>query len=62
MADFCKDCSLKMFGEDFRELAGLCKEDECCVALCEGCGFIYVDFEGKKIEETEMAIKTTMTT
>ncbi len=51
MADFCKDCSIKTFGEDYGDMKGLCEEDECAVVLCEGCGFIYVDSDGKKIEE-----------
>lgn len=52
MADFCKDCSLEIFGEDFRELAGITKledqnKDRYAVVICEGCGIIQVDIEGK---------------
>lgn len=51
MADFCKDCCIKTFGSDTRDLAGLCKKDECVLVLCEGCGLIWVDIYGKKVEE-----------
>jgi hypothetical protein len=51
MADFCKACSIDIFGEDFKELALITKEEDwkggkACTALCEGCGFIQVDPEG----------------
>jgi len=56
MADFCKQCSIKLFGEDCRDLAK--GEDERKLnhweivlgygwsVLCEGCGFILVDDDG----------------
>lgn len=37
MSDFCKQCSHEVFGEDFRELAGLCKGGESVGVICEGC-------------------------
>ena len=37
MADFCQRCSIDIFGEDFKELANLCKEGEVVSAICEGC-------------------------
>ena len=42
MADFCKECSEKYFGEDFRDLAYIVTEEQVlrgCAArvLCEGC-------------------------
>lgn len=46
MADFCKQCSIEQFGEDFGDLAGLCDYDNDAVVICEGCGFINVDHEG----------------
>ena len=54
MADFCKECSEKYFGEDFRDLAYIVTEEQVlrgCAArvLCEGCGFIKVDHNGKKV-------------
>ena len=51
MADFCKQCSLDMFDEDFGDLAGLSTiehtaRQEFAVALCEGCGPCQVDHTG----------------
>ena len=51
MADFCKQCSIDHFGQDFRELAGLSKPQDTANKLyanviCEGCGHIQVDHEG----------------
>lgn len=48
MADFCKQCSEELFGEDFGDLKGLMDEEEAkkgfiIRALCEGCGHIFVD-------------------
>jgi len=59
MADFCKDCSIKTFGEDFKELANITTKEDMekgisAVVLCEGCdaprGMIHVDPDGKKIK------------
>lgn len=47
MADFCQQCSIKLFGEDCRDLAGLCADNEVVAALCEGCGFVSVDSQGR---------------
>lgn len=54
MADFCRDCSIAMFGEDFKELAlapddpkrGTLSPGEGWVVLCEGCGAITVNDDG----------------
>lgn len=52
MADFCKQCSEELFGEDFRDLAGLLDDMEdgpdgyFAEALCEGCGPCWVDNSG----------------
>lgn len=56
MADFCKQCSIEMFGEDFRELADLSTEEDTknglfCYALCENCGTIQVDHEGIRVDD-----------
>lgn len=56
MADFCKQCSEAMFGEDHKELAGLSTEDDTKqglypVVICEGCGHVQVDHEGKCVSE-----------
>lgn len=49
MADFCYQCSIETLGFDSKDLSGLCEEWEITGALCEGCGFISVDHEGKCI-------------
>ena len=55
MADFCQQCSLEMFGMDFRELAELGPKGSVLppehgwTALCEGCGPTLVDQDGKCI-------------
>ena len=51
MADFCKQCSLDLFDEDFKELAGITKVESwknglAANVICEGCGFIQVDPDG----------------
>lgn len=58
MADFCKECSIANFGQDFRDLAGLVPEDilatgiqAVAIVLCECCGPISVDNEGKRTTE-----------
>lgn len=58
MADFCQECSIRLLGEDFKDLAGLVTEDEvkrglCAQTLCEGCGPIKVDHNGRRIRESE---------
>lgn len=54
MADFCRKCSIKMFGEDYGELADITTyEDEeagrYAVVLCESCGPIQVNHCGECI-------------
>lgn len=46
MADFCKQCSIEIFGEDTGDLLGLCQEGETVADLCEGCGPTRVDPTG----------------
>lgn len=52
MADFCQQCSLEIFLEDFGELTGLTTEEKINktnkfpIALCEGCGPCQVDHNG----------------
>lgn len=51
MADFCKQCSLTNFGQDFHDLEGLSterqtKEGMYAHVICEGCGMTYVDHTG----------------
>jgi len=50
MADFCKECSMRNFGEDCSDFANICKEDKMVAVLCEGCGYIWVDKDGVRID------------
>jgi hypothetical protein len=55
MADFCKQCSIDIFGEPGIDLADLLTPEEaaqgmCVSALCEGCGPTRVDIEGNCLE------------
>lgn len=52
MADFCKACSEKHFDKDFGELARITTHEafadgRAAVVLCEGCGPIQVDPDGR---------------
>lgn len=54
MADFCKQCSEELFGEDSEDLAWrggkdrkLFRDEKGWEVLCEGCGFTFVDHTGK---------------
>lgn len=52
MADFCKQCSEALFGEDHMDLAGITKAAEQLKGLyvyvcCEQCGYIQVDVYGR---------------
>ena len=51
MADFCQQCSIYMFGEDFRELAGFKKPNRRSIPSrsVRGVGYIQVDNDGKCI-------------
>ena len=51
MSDFCKECSEKHFGEDFGDLVCVAPECNAARVLCEGCGWIVVDNNGKRIED-----------
>ncbi|MDW9531939.1 hypothetical protein RWE87_13735 [Sinorhizobium meliloti] len=51
MADFCRQCSIDTFGEDYRDMAGISKPEDTAQELyaqviCEGCGVTSVDHEG----------------
>lgn len=50
MADFCKECSERLFDKDFGDMANLCGDGEMVGVLCEGCGYIWVDKNGKRID------------
>jgi len=56
MADFCKKCSEELFGEDMRDLAGLISAEKVAkgfgaMVICEGCGGVLVDHEGRCISK-----------
>jgi len=51
MAEFCKQCSIEIFGEDYGDFKGLStientEHDMGVVVICEGCGCVVVDHEG----------------
>lgn len=47
MADFCKKCSIRIFGEDFGEIKA--PVGDRLSALCEGCGRVTVDDKGDAV-------------
>lgn len=52
MADFCRQCSIEMFGVDAGDLRGLNKEatltnETGFPTICEGCGYNLVDHMGQ---------------
>ena len=49
MADFCKECSFRLFGEDHGDFKNITNKDEFAQALCEGCGFIWVNQQGERV-------------
>jgi hypothetical protein len=55
MADFCRHCSIAIFGQDSGDLAGLTTAEDMARglyagALCEGCGvYILVDPDGAPV-------------
>ena len=56
MADFCRECSLGLFGEDFQEMCNLTswqafEEGRAASVLCEDCGPIQVAPHGNCLTE-----------
>ena len=58
MADFCRQCSLDLFGQDAGDLRGLGGKDdkplepgEGYLVICEGCGPTLVNKDGECIAE-----------
>ena len=54
MADFCLTCAINTLGFDTRDLAAMTTPDDTAagrftLALCEGCGPIQVDHNGRRI-------------
>ena len=63
MADYCKQCSMEHFGQDFDDLAGITSPEEeakgrYAVVICEGCGSIQVDPSGTCISHPHTEIRT----
>lgn len=57
MADFCKQCSIRVLGEDYRDMAGITNEEETenlvfAHVLCEGCGPCVVNHLGERVDIT----------
>ncbi len=55
MSDYCKQCSEYLFSEDFGDFKGLAGEDLLedgwgYTVLCEGCGLILVDDDGRRLD------------
>lgn len=51
MAEFCRQCSIRVFGEDMRDFVGITrashtKRGTYALVICEGCGPTSVDHEG----------------
>ncbi len=56
MADFCKQCSIDNFDEDFGDLRNLSTEQNTkdglyASVLCEGCGMTLVNHHGVCVSE-----------
>lgn len=53
MADFCKQCSVELFGEDLKDLAWdrgkPLGPDQGWAEICEGCGYTLVKDDGECI-------------
>jgi hypothetical protein len=51
MADFCKQCSIDNFGDDYGDHKGHSTAEDTknglfATVICEGCGFVQVDHDG----------------
>ena len=54
MASFCYQCTEELFGEehaDKNDFVGLVRHKERYFGLCDGCGWITMDKNGKRINE-----------
>lgn len=59
MSDYCRDCWEELFGDGYEnDLKGLCEPGEKIGVLCEGCGFIYVDHNGNRVEQNDSNTQT----
>lgn len=56
MADFCKECSIEMFGKDFGDLAHIAER---ATVMCEGCGgYVTVNWDGEVIASDQHPTQT----
>lgn len=48
MADFCKQCNSAIWGDDDipSDFEGICAPGHMLLVLCEGCGEVFVDYDG----------------
>jgi hypothetical protein len=56
MAEFCMQCSIENFGEDFGDMAGIGTPESDAqklypILLCESCGPVQVDSAGRRVHE-----------
>lgn len=63
MANFCYDCTFHLFGDGSRnDFVGMLSEEDVTkgylvTVLCEGCGYIMINHDGKKIKTIEKAVQ-----
>jgi hypothetical protein len=51
MASFCYDCTSELIGDpEDNDFAGIVDQNERLHCLCEGCGWITVDEDGRRLE------------
>lgn len=54
MADFCKQCSIDVFGKDTKDMADDTLPDgHVMLALCEDCGMTYVNAAGECVTDCD---------
>lgn len=57
MADFCRDCTIRLVGEDLADKNDMIDpnlgDDFMQIGLCEGCGPGYFDNLGRRLEYNE---------
>ena len=63
MADFCYDCTDHLIGDGSRnDFVGMLSEEDVAkgylvTVLCEGCGYIMINHNGKKVKTIEEAVQ-----
>lgn len=53
MVDFCKECSIELFGEDHGDFVYITEPGSFIQVLCKGCGWIWVDSDGERVDNLE---------